>query len=154
MNRKPIPDKNVLKSHIANLDKSIERLLYSYNICNKISAERGQKNEEYLEHYEALTARYGRSVDILVSSVLRFIDIMEYIESGTIIDITNRAEKRGFVDSAQDLRVLKDLRNEIVHNYDSDDYEEVFDDSLRLIPDLLEIVNKVKVYCGKLLEEN
>ncbi|MCL2688389.1 MAG: hypothetical protein FWE57_00895 [Chitinispirillia bacterium] len=151
MNRRT-PNKNMLKKHLENLNKSIDRLLYSYDICSKISSERGHKNEEYWEHYEALTARYGRSVDILVNSVLRYIDVMEYIEPGTTIDVTNRAEKRGFVDSAQDLRVLKDLRNEIVHNYDSDDCEGVFDDSLRLIPDLLEIINKVKIYCGRFLE--
>jgi uncharacterized protein YutE (UPF0331/DUF86 family) len=57
------------------------------------------------------------------------------------------------VSSAQELRVLKDLRNEIVHNYDSDDYEEVFDDTMELIPSLLEIINKVKAYSGRLLEK-
>ena len=146
-----ISDGDLLKKHLENLNKSVERLLYSYNVCNGIDVKCGQKTEEYWEHYEALTARYGRSVDILVNNVLRYIDIVEYIQPGSVIDITNRAEKRGFVDTPQELRILKDLRNDIVHSYDSDEYEEVFENSLKFIPDLLEIVNKVNEYCDRIL---
>jgi len=148
-----ISSKDLFVNHLKNFEKSVLRLLYSYDVCNKISREYGNMSEEYLVQYEALTARYGRTIDILVNRVLRYMDILEYNESGTIVDITNNAEKRGFVSSAQELRVLKDLRNEIVHNYDSDDYEEVFDDTMELIPSLLEIINKVKAYSSRLLEK-
>jgi uncharacterized protein YutE (UPF0331/DUF86 family) len=148
-----ISDKDLLKRHIKNLDKSIERLLYSYNVCNETNIKCEPKTEEYWEHYEALTARYGRSVDILVNNVLRYIDVVEYVQSGSIIDITNRAEKRGFVNTSKELRLLKDLRNDIVHNYDSDDYEEIFEDSLKFTPELIDIVNKVKKYCENILKD-
>jgi len=64
-----ISDVNLLKKHIENLNKSIERLLYSYNVCNAIDIKCEQKTEEYWEHYEALTARYGRSVYIAKNAI-------------------------------------------------------------------------------------
>jgi uncharacterized protein YutE (UPF0331/DUF86 family) len=76
---------------------------------------------------------------------------VEYVQAGSVIDVANRAEKRGFVNASQELRILKDLRNDIVHNYDSGDYEEVFENSLKFIPDLLEIVKKVNEYCDAVL---
>lgn len=135
-----------LNENLENLNKSKEYLQWSYNVCKKLDEDLSDKTDEYLAAYEALTARYGRTVDILVNSVLRTIDIVEYVEAGTVIDIINRAEKRGFVETADELRAMKDLRNDIVHTYDSNEYEENFDDVLKLTPVLFSVIEKVNVY--------
>lgn len=141
-----------LKENLENLNKSKEYLQWSYDVCKKLSDNLADKTNEYFAAYEALTARYGRTVDILVNSVLRTIDIVEYVETGTVIDIINRAEKRGFVETATELRAMKDLRNDIVHSYDSDDYEENFDDVLKLTPAVFSVIDKVNHYCKKYVE--
>jgi len=139
----------ILQERIENLVKSKEYLLYSYNSCKKLKDENAELSDEYFVQYEALTARYGRTIDILVNSVMRGIDIVEYVEIGTIIDVINRAEKRNFVETADELRAMKDLRNEIVHTYDSEEYEETFNDVLELTPAVFSIIDKVISYCEK-----
>jgi len=144
----------ILQERIENLVKSKEHLLYSYNSCKKLKDENAELSGEYFVQYEALTARYGRTIDILVNSVMRGIDIVEYVEAGTIIDVINRAEKRNFVETADELRTMKDLRNEIVHTYDSEEYEETFDDVLELTPAVFSIIDKVILYCEKYTKKN
>jgi len=146
-------DIEILKKNLENLAKSRKHLLYSYNACRKLKENLSDLSNEYLVHYEALTARYGRTIDILVNSVLRVIDIIEYVEVGTIIDVINRAEKRKFVDTADELRSMKNLRNEIVHTYDTDEYEETFGDVLKLTPAVFSIIDKVNSYCEKYTKE-
>lgn len=144
---------DVLREKLENLVKSKEHLQYSYNICKTLKDENAELGDEYFVQYEALTARYGRTIDILVNSVLRAVDVVEYFEAGSIIDTINRAEKRKFVETAMELRAMKDLRNEIVHNYDADEYEETFDDVLEFTPALFSVIDKVVLYCERYTNE-
>ncbi|MCL2247215.1 MAG: hypothetical protein FWC10_08935 [Lentimicrobiaceae bacterium] len=88
---------------------------------------------------------------MLVNKVLRSIDTVEFEDIGTIIDIMNRAEKRGIVSSAELLRTIKDLRNNIVHEYKIAEITRFFDDIQKHTPILLEIIKNVNVYCEKYL---
>jgi hypothetical protein len=72
---------------------------------------------EALEKVEALTSRFARVVDLLIHRVLRSIDFYELQEPGTLLDVANRAERRGLVDSVDWLREMKDARNRIAHDY-------------------------------------
>ena len=63
---------------------------------------------------ENLTSRYSRTIDLIVNKVFRSIDYVELEDSGTLIDVVNRAEKRELIHSAMRIRELKDLRNGIV----------------------------------------
>jgi uncharacterized protein YutE (UPF0331/DUF86 family) len=88
---------------------------------------------------------------MLVNKVLRSIDTVESEDIGTIIDIMNRAEKRGIVQSAELLHTIKDLRNSIVHEYQITEIVKFFADVLRYTPVLLEISKNVNVYCTRYL---
>jgi len=57
-----------------------------------------------LESVEAFCSRFARTVDLLVNKVLRSLDRVELLSPGTLIDVANRAEKRGFTAHASDLR--------------------------------------------------
>lgn len=72
---------------------------------------------EALEKIEAFTSRFARVVDLLIHRVLRSIDFYELQEPGTLLDVANRAERRGLVDSVDWLREMKDARNRIAHDY-------------------------------------
>ena len=74
-------------------------------------------SEEELERVELLFSRFSRSVDFLISKILRGIDLLELEEVGTKLDVAIRAEKRGFVEDYRRLIALKDLRNELAHEY-------------------------------------
>src|SRR5215469_761146 len=99
---------DLLKENLSSLNLSLKRLIYSYDLCNKIGLKDDYSEEEFIS-FEAMTARYARTTDMLINKVLRSLDIVEYIDKGTIIDAANNTEKRGITE-AQELRKLKDLR--------------------------------------------
>jgi len=82
--------------------------------------------EKQLESAEAFTGRFARCVDLLVNKVLRSLDRMELNPEGTLLDVINRAEKRGLVGCAADLREMKDVRNMIAHDYAGAKAAEIF----------------------------
>ncbi len=79
-----------------------------------------------LESVEAFSSRFARTVDLLVNKVLRSLDRAELLPQGTLLDVVNRAEKRGFVARAADLREMKDVRNVIAHDYAGAKAAEIF----------------------------
>jgi hypothetical protein len=89
---------------------------------------------------------------MLINKVLRSLDIVEYIDGGTVIDAANNAEKRKIAD-AHDLRMLKDLRNSIAHEYISENIVRFFDDVLKYTPLLKTVIERLNVYCTRYLGE-
>ena len=71
------------------------------------------------------------------------------LEPGSLIDAANRAEKRGIIDSVAHLRDLKDLRNEIAHEYETDDLRSLFSAVLESVPELVAIASRIEEYCSR-----
>jgi uncharacterized protein YutE (UPF0331/DUF86 family) len=65
----------------------------------------------------------------------------------------NRAEKRGIVQSAELLHNIKDLRNNIVHEYQIKEITKFFADIIQYTPFLLEIIEKINAYCAKYFDK-
>ena len=95
---------------------------------------------------EALTARFARLADILLQKVFRAIDAAELEDEGSLIDRLNRAEKRGLVDSAADWRQIRELRNQVAHEYVLADLRELFDAALKHAPTLLETLERCQAH--------
>lgn len=72
---------------------------------------------EQRESCEALTSRFARLCDLLVQRLFRTLDRVELSDDGTILDRLARVEKRRIIDSAGEWRELRELRNEIAHDY-------------------------------------
>jgi hypothetical protein len=138
----------VLKENIDALNLSAEWVKYSYDQCALVGIQPNYNRDEF-DKFENLTSRYARATDMLVNKVLRSIDTVESEDIGTIIDIMNRAEKRGFVEFAELLHAIKDLRNNIVHEYQIKKITGFFADVLKYTPVLLEIIARVNTYCAK-----
>jgi hypothetical protein len=137
----------ILWENLAAVNLSLNRLMYSFEICLKAGVKDSYSEEE-LAAFEAMTSRYARTTDMLISKVLRNIDTVEYIDGGTLIDAANNAEKRGIADS-RELRTLKDLRNAIAHEYAAENIVRFFDKTLEFIPRLKNIIEKVNNYCSR-----
>jgi uncharacterized protein YutE (UPF0331/DUF86 family) len=120
--------------------------MYSYEICSKTGLKETYSEEEFMA-FEAMTSRYARTTDMLVNKVLRSIDTVESEDIGTIIDIMNRAEKRGIVTSAELLHNIKDLRNSIAHEYVTENIARFFAKALEYTPLLNTIIKKLNEYC-------
>jgi hypothetical protein len=102
-------------------------LNYSFQKVERLSPRLAELNESDIESIEAFSSRFARTVDLLVNKVLRALDRVELLPQGTLLDVINRAEKRGFVRRAAELREMKDVRNIIAHDYAGAQAGEVFD---------------------------
>jgi uncharacterized protein YutE (UPF0331/DUF86 family) len=137
---------DTLKINLGDLELSLKWLRRSYDRCAGIGIKTNYTEDEY-DYFENLTSRYARTVDLLINKTLRSIDTVEFLESGSIIDAVNRAEKRGIIDSVSDLRDLKDLRNEIAHEYGAGNLLELFSKVLAAVPHIFEVTGRVLNYC-------
>jgi len=111
---------SVLAENLSSMDRSITWLKRSYAKCFRIGIKESYTEEEF-DDFENLVGRYARTIDVIVNKVFRSIDAVELEDGGTMIDVANRAEKRGIVESADRVRDLKGLRNDIVHAYETED---------------------------------
>ena len=77
------------------LDNAVHWLKRSYTICSGIGVKESYTEEES-DDLETLTSRFARVSDILIQKAFRSIDAVEFENKGTLIDVVNRAHKRGF----------------------------------------------------------
>lgn len=106
---------------------------------------------EALEKVEALTSRFARVVDLLIHRVLRSIDFYELQEPGSLLDVANRAERRGLVISVDWLREMKDVRNRISHDYSGGRLPELLGFCMDEMNDLLLACERTIDYVEQLL---
>ena len=144
---------DMLQENINVLNLSADWIRHSFEQTSTIEQKEKYSTEEF-DKLENLASRYARTTDMLVNKVLRSIDTIESEDIGTIIDIMNRAEKRGIVSSADLLHTIKDLRNSIVHEYKIDEITRFFVDVQKYTPILLGIIQKVNIYCARYLGNN
>ncbi|MDF1795401.1 MAG: hypothetical protein P1U63_02560 [Coxiellaceae bacterium] len=140
--------KKLLMEQVKQLQDASEWLKRSYEQCEYFDIESISADEQDL--VEAFTARYARVIDMLIQKVYRGIDYVEMEKSGTLIDVVNRAAKRGLVDSANAVRDLKDLRNLINHEYATKDVNAIFTQVRDVVPKLLEWVDAACQYVVKM----
>jgi hypothetical protein len=142
----------VLKNNVQALKSSINWLERSYNKCLLIGIKITYSEEEF-DSFENLTSRYARVSDLLIHKVLRSLDAVEFLDSGSLIDVLNRAEQRGVIDSVLELRGIKDIRNEIAHEYKETELTELFAAVFKETPRLFEITKRIIEYSDKYIKE-
>jgi uncharacterized protein YutE (UPF0331/DUF86 family) len=138
----------LLKEILIGLSDSEKWLKRSYSQCQEIGIKENYSADEF-DSFENLTSRFSRAVDFLINKVYRCIDHIELENTGTLIDVVNRAHKRGLIDSVEKLREIKELRNEIVHEYTSKQLKSIFDDVFNNTAMLFDLIENVRVYCEK-----
>jgi uncharacterized protein with HEPN domain len=130
------------------LHKSVIALDYSYDKCRAIG-EKEKFDLEQQESFEALTARFARTSDILTQKVFKTLFILLQENIKTIIDAANLLEKLAVLESADDLLNVRELRNQIAHEYVESDVKALFFDVLRYVPEIKKIINNVTAYYHK-----
>jgi len=138
MKEKLLSDKQLLEKQLFWID-------ISYNECVMI----GIKNEYSVDEFgrfETLCSRYSRGIDFLIRKMFRTLDEYEFENQGTLVDVVNNAHKRGLFESVEDLRIMKDIRNTIVHEYIEDALVDVFEDVLEYTGKLIKIMKTTLRY--------
>jgi len=142
--------RKLLEEALVDLVNARRHLNYSFQQVSGLPATLIGATEGQLEGAEAFTGRFARVVDLLVNKVLRSLDRVEMQPEGTLLDVVNRAEKRGFVTRAQELREMKDVRNIIAHDYAGAKAAEIFNYCREQKPGLDAICDAVAAYAGNL----
>lgn len=146
-------EKQLLIEELKLLEYSNNMLTYSYDTCKSIGIKEEYTFDE-LDKFEALTSRFARTSDMLIQKIFRLIDILELERPGSVIDRINRAEKRGLISSSEIFKEIRYLRNEISHEYIPTVIEQIFEKVLRLVPYLIDSIDKVNKYCQKIIDKN
>ena len=132
--------------HFAELEKGLEVLLYSYEKCLAIKGNKSEYNADELEALEAFSARFARASDLLTQKVGKSLLKILQEDAPTFIDMANFLEKIGILDKAEDLTNIRELRNQIAHDYVADDINDLFKDVLVYTPMLRDIAESLKQY--------
>ena len=140
-----------LKQDYALLQKQIYWLDISTKQCKQISIKSEYSIEEF-GNFETLCSRYSRSIDFLIRKIFRTIDEYEFENQGTLIDVVNNAHKRELFQDIQTVRLMKDVRNTIVHEYIEDKLTDVFEEVLEYSEVLIEIMNNTLNYINNVIE--
>lgn len=141
----------LLGQGLAEIAAARRHLDYSFQQVARLAPELEDATATQLESVEAFTSRFARTVDLLVNKVLRSLDQVELMPEGTLLDVVNRAEKRGLVDQASILREMKAVRNAIAHDYAGVRTAEIFAFCREQKPVFDGICDRVTAYAGKLL---
>lgn len=142
----------VLQDALKDMEKTANWLRQSWGRCRIIPAAEAA-SEANAEAVEAFMSRFARTVDLLANKVLRALDLVELEPSGSLLDVLNRAERRGVVPSAERLREMKNLRNLIAHDYAGEYLAETFRACVEFASQLLEIIERVRDYCERFSEK-
>ena len=146
---KPDHAAGLLEQGLADLAEARRHLDYSFRQVAGLPDSLQGATENQLESVEAFTGRFARAVDLLVNKVLRSLDRVELKSEGTLLDVVNRAEQRGFVNRAEELREMKDVRNMIAHDYAGAKAAEIFAYCRGQKPVLDAVCDRVVAYAGQ-----
>ena len=127
------------------LQKQKKWLEYSLKECKTIGVKKDLTMEEFGK-FETLCSRYSRGIDFLIRKIFRTLDTYEFENQGTLIDTVNHAHKRGLFEDINELRVMKDIRNTIVHEYIEENLSDIFDEVLEYSEIMLVIIDNTLSY--------
>lgn len=140
-----------LKSDFELAERAVEIFSKSVVKSNRLleEAKVRQLSDDDRETFESLTSRYGRALDFLIQKLLRTIDRIELTDEGSVLDRINRFKKRDVLRDEVNYALLKDLRNQIVHEYILDETDRVVKEVLNYAPLIEDILLKAKEYCRR-----
>lgn len=133
-----------LKEGFNRLDRAVGVLKYSLQQCLEIGIKTDYSLEE-LDRFESLTSRFARTGDIYTQKIMKGIILILREESNTFIDRANLFEKLE-ISGAEDLKLIRDLRNEISHEYKVDDITEIFESVIEYSHKLIEVIERTKAF--------
>lgn len=137
---------------IDSAEKAGSALRYSYANRPLLENARAYTEADW-EHWDALTARFARTADILTQRVFRALDLVEFYPPGsTFLDRLHRAEKRGHIESTYQWKEIREIRNQIAHEYATAALIPLFEDVVKYTPALLQTVERLLKYRRALAE--
>jgi hypothetical protein len=127
---------SVLRANREVLDQAVPSFRKSLEKCRSLNLAE-PRSFEVEESLDALTSKFARVSDIFTQKVLKSLVLLTREDAPTFVDRMNLCEKLRIISSAADLIEIRDLRNQIAHEYLSDNLTEIYGDCLTLSEKLL-----------------
>ena len=113
---------NECKKHILRIESSTKEMSKFMPLDSKRYENLDNKEVQIIDQFLfRFTKLQDAMEEKLFKTLLLYLD--EKVENKPFIDILNRMEKIGVLESVQEWRNLRDIRNELAHNYDDDSEE-------------------------------
>lgn len=147
---KPDKDKiiiDLVQSEWELLQASVITLMLSVSKCEKIGIKKSYTFEE-LESFDSLTSKFSRTSDIFTQKVLRTAWMLLHESFVPFIDMMNNSEKIQILCSADKMIEIRDLRNQVSHEYIPEAIRELVPEVIELSSDLIDNIK----YCQNFLE--
>ena len=138
---------NLLRSEWELLQAAVSTLKLSVYKCNVIGIKESYSFEE-LESFDSLTSKFNRTSDIFTQKVLRSVWILLHEPFAPFIDMMNNCEKMGILSSADQMIEIRDLRNQIAHEYLPDAIRELVPETLELSASLFENIETCRLFAA------
>ncbi len=141
---------NECQKHKIRIEKSYKKVKDIF----PLSAPRYETlSDEEVEAIDQYLFRFAKLQDSIGNKLFRLI-VSEYvddIEKTTFLDILNKLEKIGILDSVTIWKNMRDIRNSISHQYDDDSKEmaEALNNIFAYKDELLKIFDKISDYYNK-----
>lgn len=135
----------ILKKELNLMNLAAKALERSWQECQKLGHKTTYPIEE-MDSLELLSSRFSRLSDFMIQRIFRLIEELDLDSSGTVRDTINRAEKKGLIESSDLFIQARILRNKIAHEYVEKVMTEIFEEAIRLVPALLDAVQRVNIY--------
>ena len=119
------------------LQASVITLQLSIVKCRSIGQKEIYSFEE-LESFDSLTSKFNRTSDIFTQKVLRTVWMLLHEPYVPFIDMVNKGEKMMMLRSADIIIEIRDLRNQIAHEYIPEAIHYLIPEVIELTPRLIE----------------
>ena len=132
---------SLLEKQMRLLQKSQKHLAYSYEKCRRFELAPNMNDETY-ESLDSMASRFARTAELLFKQVLR--SVMQLLEEypRVAIDQANKGEQLDLITSAKDMLAIRQLRNQIVHEYSESEWLELYSKILKFTPILVSLLRK------------
>lgn len=147
----------ILESILTECDKHLKRMHYAFGKVSHLfplTKERVSKlNEEEISYFDQSIYRFAKLQDAigqkLFKAVLLLLD--EDVANKAAIDIFNRLEQLEIIENYESWKELRDLRNELAHEYEEDENEtaEKLNTLFEKKTDLEKYLNDIHNYLSK-----
>ena len=127
---------DLFNENVLLLLQSKNTLMQSNIKCKKIGLKTTYTFEES-ESFDSLSSKFARTADIFTQKVLKTFFIILGENPETFIDKANYAEKLQVIPSAEILKNIRFLRNDIAHEYIPENLIQLYEDVLSYTDDLL-----------------
>jgi hypothetical protein len=142
------PDKDqaiidLVQSEWELLQAAVDTLQLSIRKCQLIGIKVSYTFEE-LESFDSLTSKFNRTSDIFVQKVLRSVWMLLHEPFAPYIDMMNKSEKMSIIRSADQMIEIRDLRNQIAHEYIPEAIRDLIPEVIELTSQLIENIENCR----------